>query len=198
MSSGFVMFRRTLHKETAWTWTWKDLVVDMVWNILSISPRVIALALFASYVGDWFWILPGAHIAGMAGLHYFLHRDGKSRDCSEISAQIPFGVLIGYGWVFNFCSCGMTAIHFRYYLFYWLFMFTENTVLISLWWFWSSDLGLWYHVIVIGFVVVMYLLSLIVECLHAYFYNDRKAIIEICDWYFHPGETERSENSNAT
>ena len=137
------MFRRTVHEDTAWTWTWKDMVVDMVWNILSISPRVIALALFASYVGDYFWMVLASNVIGLASLHYFLHRDGKTCDCSEIIGWMHLGALVGYGgWLFNFCSSSTTAIHFRYYLLYWLVMFIENTVLISLWWFWSSDLHL--------------------------------------------------------
>ena len=195
MISGFVMMRQAVHCWTAWTWTWKDLVVDMVCNILSISPRVITLGLFASYVGDLFWIVAMVYTWGMAGLYYFIHRDGHSRNCSEFCSLIKFGLEVGYGWLFNFfCSYGKSSIYFRYFLFYWLVMFTENTVMISLWWFWSSDLHLWYHVIIVGFVVVMYLLSLMVECLHAYFYNDQKAIIEIWEWYFHPGEAERSES----
>ena len=35
-------------------WNWKHMIVDLVWNILSISSRVVALALFASYQLYWF------------------------------------------------------------------------------------------------------------------------------------------------
>ena len=35
----------------------KHIGVDILWNIISISPRVIALALFASFEPYWFWEL---------------------------------------------------------------------------------------------------------------------------------------------
>ena len=35
-------------------WTWKDTAGDVVWNALTIIPRVITLALFASYQLNWF------------------------------------------------------------------------------------------------------------------------------------------------
>ena len=31
------------------------MVIDMVWNIFSVIPRAIALALFASFELYWFW-----------------------------------------------------------------------------------------------------------------------------------------------
>ena len=45
---GFVTWRQ--HTEMITynkAWIWVGMTVDMVWNILFISPRVIALALFA-------------------------------------------------------------------------------------------------------------------------------------------------------
>ena len=57
---GFVSWRQMLEGETEnEDRTWKgmavDMAVDMVWNLLSVSPRVIALALFASFELYWFW-----------------------------------------------------------------------------------------------------------------------------------------------
>ena len=49
--------------ENTCRWNWKDMVVDMVWNVLAISSRVFTLALFASYRLYWFWGLVGAQIA---------------------------------------------------------------------------------------------------------------------------------------
>ena len=43
-------------------WNWKHILVDMVWNVFSISSRVIALAFFASFELYWFWGILGFQI----------------------------------------------------------------------------------------------------------------------------------------
>ena len=165
------------------------MVVDMVWNILSVSPRVITLALFASYEVHWFWYIGGTHVVVMTGVSYFVNRDNERR-------YVSLSTLIGFGCLFNFCSLAQQEIRFRVYLLYWLIMFTENIVMISLWYHWSSYFDLWYHDIVLVFVIVMHLLSLVVECLHAYVYNGRKKVRDICGWFFHPGFENRDDKVN--
>ena len=93
------MFRRTVHKN----WTWKDMVVDMLWNILSIGPRVVALTLLASYEVHWFWSFAGTHVVVMTGMIYFLDRGGKTRDVSVILYYMLLAAMVGLGWLFNIC-----------------------------------------------------------------------------------------------
>ena len=135
------------------------------------QPRVIALAMFASYEVHWFWYFGGTHLVVMMGVSYFVNRDNERRYVCEIIAGIFLSAWMGFGCLFNFCSLAQQEIRFRVYLLYWLIMFTENIVMISLWYHWSSNLDLWYHDIVVVFIVVVHLLSLVVECLHAYFYK---------------------------
>ena len=195
MCVGFVTLRQIVHEKnekTSWNWTWKDMVVDMVWNALSIIPRVVTLALFASYEEKLFLILVVIHITSMTSVQYFFHGDGNKCKCWNFISEITLGFYMASSCLYNFCSRGTTAIHFRYYLFYWLVMFIENTVMISLWYQWSSDPG-WYHVIVVDGIVIAHSLSLAVEFLHTFHCNGRKRVSEICEWYFDPGKAERSE-----
>ena len=69
---------------------------------------------------------------------------------------------------------------FYVYVLYWVAMMIENTVLISLWFVWSSDLGLWYHDAAIGCIVFSYILSFLIEFTYSYFYNEMEC--DILKW----------------
>ena len=169
------------------------MVVDMLWNILSASPRVIALAMFACYEVHWFWYIGGTHVVVMTGVSYFFDRGNEERDAMDIIWCIALAAWMGFGCLFNFCSLTQQSIRFRVYLLYWLMIFIENTLMISLWYHWSKALDLWYLGIVDSFITLGYPVSLAVECLHAYFYNGRERIPGICKWFFHPGVKQKNK-----
>ena len=73
-------------------------------------------------------------------------------------------------------------LEFYVYVLYWFVTMIENTVLISLWFVWSSDLGLWYHDVAIGCIISSYLLSFVIELTHSYFNNERQ--YNILEWKF--------------
>ena len=161
-------------------WDWKDMLVDMVWNILSIGPRVIALALFASYQMYWFWGLIGLQLIGSMLIFLPITCDRSVKFC-QCTVCIATGLFIGLGTVFTMFV--FLLVPFFCYLLYWILMFTENTVMISLWYQWSSDLGLWYHDAALAFVTVGYVLSLIIiKCVHCSFYNKKRE--SIFEWDF--------------
>ena len=160
-------------------WNWKDMVVDMVWNILSIGPRVISLALFASYQIYWFWGLIGLQVTGAMLILLPIACNGPVKFC-EMTVCISTGLFTGLGTVFNMFV--LLPVPFFCYLLYWVLMFIENTVMISLWYQWSSDLGLWYHDAALSFVIVGYVLSLVTKCIHCSFYNKKKE--SIFEWDF--------------
>ena len=160
------MFRRTVHKN----WMWIDMVVDMLWNILSIGPRVYYL--LASYEVHWFWSFAGTHVVVMTGMIYFLDRGGKTRDVSVILYYMLLATMVGLGWLFSICLNVKETVHFRFYLFNWLIVFLENTMIYMCFVDPLYPKGL--------YVMLMCAMSLIVECLHAYFYNGRKRVTKIC------------------
>ena len=166
-------------KEITCQWSWKDMVVDMVWNVLAISSRVMTLALFASYRLYWFWSLVGAQIAVTTPvIFWYGHRNGHLH-CNIF--DVFASIFTACGFLFNIFAAG--SISFCMYLLYWTFILIENTVMISLWYQWSSDFGFWYHDWAISFVVCANVLSLIVKCIHCYFYKFNSKT-SICDWMF--------------
>ena len=62
LSFGFTTWRKVLEKDEGENWTLIDTVGDFVWNALTVIPRVITLALFATYQQYWFWGLIGGQI----------------------------------------------------------------------------------------------------------------------------------------
>ena len=93
---------------------------------------------------------------------------------------ISGGLFTGLGTVFTMFV--FLPVPFFCYLLYWILMFIENTVMIALWYQWSSDLHIWYHDAALAFVIAGYVLSLIVKCLHCSVYNDKKK--SIFEWEF--------------
>ena len=160
-------------------WDWKDMLVDMVWNILSVGPRVIALALFASYQIYWFWGLIGLQLIGAMLILLPIICKGSVKFC-ECTVCIAAGLFTGLGTVFTMFV--FLPVPFFCYLLYWILMFIENTVMISLWHQWSSGLGLWFDDAALAFVTVGYVLSLIIKCVHCSFYNKNKE--SIFEWDF--------------
>ena len=167
LSFGFVSRRQFVeedHKNEKWNW--KHMVIDMVWNVLSISPRVIAFAFFASFELSWFWGIVGFQIVIAVVISFWYNRFNGDTDLLTIILR---SIYEGVGLQFTMCT--IFQIRFWFYLFYWLFTLIEITVLISLWYVWSSDLGLWYRDVTIGCVISGYFLSLLVKTLHTSYWN---------------------------
>ena len=183
---GFVTHRKLLEGEN--DWNWKDMVVDMLWNVFSICPRVIALALFASYQLYWFWGIVGVQVAICTVIFgcLLICNEGECSGCGDLILNLcfllPMGLCPSLGYVFTMYV--VTSVPFSVYLLYWAVMFIENTVMISLWYQWSDDLGLSYHDIMLYFVILAYLISLLIKCVHCYFYSSNSETKKIWKWQF--------------
>ena len=152
-------------------------MINIVWHMYSVCPRIISLYLFL-YYGElyWFWVLVASHVVVMMGVYCIFYGDDEKHECSDICYFIILGLLTNSGYLYKLFSFGNRVINFRSYPIYWLVMFTENTVLMFLWLLWSRDLGLWSHDIVVIFIIIMYVLSILVDCLHAYYCNPPKEV----------------------
>ena len=173
LRNGFSTWRSFLAEEEIWEWTWKDTAADILWNITSISPRVIILALFASYEPYWFWGLIITQIVIISVLIFALVIARKIEPRNPLY-HLFMACFTGIGRVFNMFFAHPITIPFGAYLWYWLLMFIETTVMILLWYQWSSVLGLWYHEFAVSCLMMAPLLPLIIKSLHCYFKNDLK------------------------
>ncbi len=145
-------------------WTLKDMVVDMIWNVLAITSRVLALALFAGYQPWWFWGLIFAQLIIVAIIEYFGASHHKS-EAAELSSRVFVSLFASASMMFNLFWAFHT-VPFLLYFVYWLIMFAENVEFISLWFYWSTGLGLRYHEAAITYVIAAYALSFIVHSVH--------------------------------
>ena len=177
LSFGFVTwrdFQETEETKKDYNWDGKDMTADMVWNVFAISARVITLALFAAYQSNWFWGLIGGQILVVflcLGSYANKKMEDEKRDFLYHAFMSSFTAV---GMVFNMFLAYSISVPFPVYLFYWLVMFIENTVMITLWYQWSSNLGLWYHDVAISCIVIAYIVSLIIKTVHCYFYNRKR------------------------
>ena len=175
LSNGFAIWRAFLAEEENWEWTWTDTAADILWNITSISPRVITLALFASYEPYWFWalIITQIVIISVLTFAYVIVNEINPRNTLYHFLMYCF---TGIGMVFNMFFAHPITIPFGAFLWYWLLMFIENTVMILLWYQWSSELGLWYHEFAVSCLMMAPFLPLIIKSIHCYFKNKFKLI----------------------
>ena len=78
-------------------WTLIDIVIDMLWNVFSVSSRVIALALFASYQLYWFWGIVGVQFA-IGALFFggiFIFKEGGCSQCEDLLVNLFVGLPMG-------------------------------------------------------------------------------------------------------
>ena len=172
-------YRDDAERKHEFSWTAKDMLVDMVWTLLSVSSRIIALVLFASYQLYWFWGLIITQIIVVIILSCIvIWRDGWGDLCEAIF----YCIVTGVGSIFTMFFAGAADVRFYYYLLYWALTFVENTVVITLWYLWSEDFNFWYHDWAIFCVISVYFISLIVKIVHCYFYNGKST--DVVNWLY--------------
>ena len=168
----------------------------MVWSFLSISSRVIAMALFASYQLYWFWGLVVTQVVITTSIIIILWWD-VSESCFNCLRSV-IGFLFGLGFLVTFIPFGeIGKIHFHAYFMYWTMMFIENTVMVSLWYHWSYDLGLWYQDWAITYVIGQYIVSLGIKIWHSHLYEANIGEKNILKWKFYESEDSRNERIKA-
>ena len=146
-----------------------DYMLELIWNILCISSRVIALALFATVQTHWFAGL-FAMIILFALPHTSSIGDVNDRGETDYCVYISLVILFASNSVFNiFLPSMYFTYHLPYlaYAVYWLLMMVENTVFITIWYISVNGQDLWYHTPAIVYVIVAYLLSFIVKTFYA-------------------------------
>ncbi len=153
-----------------------DYVVELIWNILSISSRVIALALFASVQRYWFGGLITAQVIISISIYTYISQRYDFDCCYCACCAGPYSLMLGINSIFNFViyrrnkddhhDDEMTRLPFYAYALYWIVMMIENMAFILIWYFSTNDLDLWYHKPALCYVIVAYFLSFIIKMIH--------------------------------
>ena len=166
-------------------WNSAHTALDMLWNLIFITARVITLALFASYEPYWFWGFIIAQIVVVTIIVFFIGLRSEYN-----SRSLPYHFLTscftGFSMVFNMFFAHPALVNFRIYVSYWTLMFIEDTVMISLWFVWSSDIGLWYHNVAIECIIPAHVLALIIKSAQCYYYSGRDISCDGTGKFYHP------------
>ncbi len=141
----------------------RDYVLEMIWNMLAISCRVIPLALFATRYD----------IAAIVIIQMIIWTIVVEAVELAIDLQNIFVTFIFHGMSFtlnliqiSFAGAGSFILSYWWYIFYWWITMAENTVMISLWSVATAELDLWYRTLVVGYVTMGYAVSFLVKSYH--------------------------------
>ena len=145
------------------TFTLTDYIFELMWNMLCISSRVIALALFASS-DQSFWLGP---LFIFHQILFWIFMTCTQTSYGYEHQQIVV-ILVA---IYSFFNIYLPKTYYDHILYfrhtmYWIIMMIENTILITVWYTSIDGLNLWYHVPAIIYVIVSYLLSFIVKTFH--------------------------------
>ena len=148
----------------------------MTWNVVAISARVLALALFASRFLPWAigLIVTQIIIFSLAELY----KDSGIRDLGHqlIDRLVAFVlvVMLAMSSVLNILLTDIFGQdvswmrRYRFYSRYWLLMMIENSVLISIWYVVTLHEEYWYSLPALCYVLVAYFISFIIKTFHVF------------------------------
>ncbi len=148
-----------------------DYVMDLVWNILCISARILALSLFATVYRYWFAGIVTVHIIIIFSVMLY-NMVKQLEEAVEGMIFIIFSLGLSMGYLFNILIVSYDRLlssafqTYRFYLCYWIVLMTETTILISIWYAENQDNDLWYRDVAIAFVIPAYFISVAIKTFH--------------------------------
>lgn len=148
-----------------------DVVLDMIWNLLAISSRVITLALFATKYLDWFIGFSAGQLVvwGIVQICFkgsFFENTGIDSSIFSTVLLCLFGLIGSLVNIFTFDIDNRSNKQYRIYCTYWVTTLIENIVYVTLWYVSTKSENLWYHVLAIAYVIPAYVLSFLIKSLH--------------------------------
>ena len=148
-----------------------DFVIELIWNILCISSRIIALSLFATIYRYWFAGIVIVHIIVifLATLRKDFHENKQQHntDSEEVCiTAVVYSLGLGIGYLFNVLLVRRAFRSYVFYMCYWLVLMVETIILITVWYFETKGEGLWYHEASIACIIPAYFISFVIKTLH--------------------------------
>ncbi len=169
ISWGATAFKAMYDSEGGKPFTTLDYILEMAWNILAISCRVITLALFASQYRYWFAGVVVVQCVLWIGAIMCIEREEIS-DCSGNIMRITLGI----GCTFNVILVGGQKSWYVFYSIYWFVTMIQNAILIYIWIAATADTQLWYRMPAIIYVFVAYFVSFIIKIIHTNIRKDNQ------------------------
>ncbi len=145
-----------------------DFVVELIWNILCISSRIIALSLFATIYRYWFAGIVIVHIIIIffATLLKWFKDPNKNSGAAASVGGFIFSLGFGIGYLFNILLVELAFESYVFYMCYWLVLMAETIILITVWYIETKGEDLWYHEVSIACIIPAYFISFVIKTLH--------------------------------
>jgi len=131
---------------------------NFLWRACEVGPRVIILALFASYFTYWLLIAAIVHWIGMS---LWLCCQ-KSKFYETKFDQFVFNVTVGYISIFCFLNVIDGQTRFRVIPYYIVF-YTQNFMMLLSCTYFTNDKSAWFHFVAISIVALGCLLHIIFQ-----------------------------------
>ena len=146
----------------------------ILWRLGMISSRAIAMAVFLAAYGSWLLLIAGIHFTVMFLWHIYQQTNftfPKGLDYAKLKKRGDKWKILLKEWCFDFVMAGLTIFcfinllqgrTFRNMTIYYIIMFIENTMMVTLW-FTSlhADDQVWHTHMLLAFVFSSFLFGLI-------------------------------------
>ncbi|XP_078594767.1 XK-related protein 6-like [Branchiostoma floridae x Branchiostoma japonicum] len=168
LASSLISYHRSLRDAlpNAKVMNYTGVTLWFLWRLLTVSARILAIAVFAHQFTWWTFVGLGSHFLLM--FVWLIFQKTKFYGGERRAEEVGFDFIIAF--LYIFCWLNMKESRSRYRaLFYYLVVYAENVTFVGLWYWKMLEVGSFYAELVllwvmfgflggIGFMVMYYLL----------------------------------------
>ncbi len=155
-----------------------DKIVNFIWFALSISSRVLCLAVFAARLRLWFMAIIVSQMTVVITL--LLWAEGTTcqsswrENFSNFISACCYAFIMNFTYIFVLCDSykKLSLLTYKVYTSYWIITFVQNLVMVVLWYIDSMGEDLWYHDVILVYTISAYVCAYVfriiyTQCKHA-------------------------------
>lgn len=164
-------------RATRWN-TFKDIAAAIghfLWRASECGPRVIIIALFASYFTYFVLIAAGVHWMTMSIWLFIQKTSFYKNRCDEI----VFNIVIGYVLIFSFINTRDGHTRYRALLYYFIF-YVENFTMLLSWVYFTDRKSDWFYFVAISVVSSGCVIQICTQLM--YYLMCHPVKIKVCLW----------------
>lgn len=146
--------------------TYGGMVLQFLWRLFTTASRVLALALFASQLGYWVFVVVACHWLAMffwllVQATDFCNTQTHCCKCQEIFFKVVLAA------VYIFCYVNLMEGHSRFqYTIYYVVVYLENFFMVSMWYVFAHTHEMWYLQPSLLLVFVGFLLGILFQVIY--------------------------------
>ncbi|XP_066274599.1 XK-related protein 6-like [Branchiostoma lanceolatum] len=156
LASSLISYHRSLRDAlpNAKVMNYTGVTLWFLWRLLTVSSRVLAVAVFAHLFTWWTFVGLGAHFLLM--FLWLIFQKTKFYGGEKRAEEVGFDFIIAF--LYIFCWLNMKESRSRYRaLFYYLLVYAENVTFVGLWYWKITEVGSFYSELVLFWVMFGFL-----------------------------------------